>query len=142
MGKAKQFEYEYIIGFEDTNLLGNVYYVNHIRWQGRCREMFLRTYAPEVLSDMAHGLSIVTLRASCNYFSELAPFDRVSVRMRLSGIVQNRVSLVFDYVRIIGNAEEVIARGEQEIAFMRRTGSHLVATPIPEELQNVLKNYL
>ena len=38
----KAFEYRHVVGFEETNLVGNVYYVNHLRWQGRCREMFLR----------------------------------------------------------------------------------------------------
>ena len=37
----KYFEYLHTVGFEETNLVGNVYYVNYLRWQGRCRELFL-----------------------------------------------------------------------------------------------------
>ena len=37
----KYYEYPHMVGFEETNLVGNVYYVNYLRWQGRCREMFL-----------------------------------------------------------------------------------------------------
>ena len=38
----RTFEYRHVIGFEETNLVGNVYYANHVRWQGRCRELVLR----------------------------------------------------------------------------------------------------
>ena len=31
------YEYRHIVSFEETNLVGNVYYVNYLRWQGRCR---------------------------------------------------------------------------------------------------------
>jgi enediyne biosynthesis thioesterase len=39
---VRYYEYSHRVGFEETSLVGNVYYVNHLRWQGRCREMFLR----------------------------------------------------------------------------------------------------
>ncbi len=42
----RAFEYHHVVGFEETNLVGNVYYANYIRWQGRCREFFLRERAP------------------------------------------------------------------------------------------------
>ena len=45
----KYYEYPHTVGFEETNLVGNVYYVNYLRWQGRCREMFLKQHAPDVL---------------------------------------------------------------------------------------------
>jgi enediyne core biosynthesis thioesterase len=28
------YEYQHVVGLEETNLLGNVYYANHVRWQG------------------------------------------------------------------------------------------------------------
>ena len=48
----RSFEYQHLVGFEETNLVGNVYDVNHVRWQGRCREMFLRQHAPGVLKQL------------------------------------------------------------------------------------------
>ena len=42
----RAFEYRHVVGFEETNLVGNVYYANHVRWQGRVRELFLRGRAP------------------------------------------------------------------------------------------------
>ena len=46
------YEYRHVVGFEETNLVGNVYYVNYVRWQGRCREMFLLEHAPSVLDEL------------------------------------------------------------------------------------------
>lgn len=135
------YEYRHVIGFEETNLAGNVYYVNHLRWQGRCRELFLREHAPEVLAQLSQGLSLVTTRCSCEYLAELSAFDEVVVRMRLGALMQNRLTMTFDYVRRKGNQEEVVARGEQEVAFMRREGGRSVPTPIPEALREALRAY-
>ena len=60
----KTYEFRHTIGFEETNLVGNVYYVNYVRWQGRCREMFLRDHAPSVLVELQRGLALVTTHCS------------------------------------------------------------------------------
>ena len=135
------YEYRHVVSFEDTNVVGNVYYASHIRWQGRCREMFLREHAPELLRQLATGLSVVTTRCSCEYLGELAAFDEVSIRMRLTALEQNRMSLAFEYWRVSGGDEELVARGEQQVAWMRREGDQLVAAAVPEPLRQALTAY-
>ena len=131
-----------MVGFEETNLLGNVYYVNHLRWQGRCREMFLREHAPSVLDEMERGLVLVTTRCACEYLKELAAFDQVTVKMRLASLAQTKMSLDFEYWRGgSGGAAELAARGEQGIAFMRRASEGMVPAPVPEELRKALAPY-
>jgi enediyne core biosynthesis thioesterase len=140
----RHYEYRHRVGFEETNLVGNVYYVNHLRWQGRCREMFLHEHAPEVLLDLDGGLALATVRCSCDYLAELQVFDEVLVRMRLAGMAQNRISLGFEYWRRTPEGEELVARGEQQIACMRRdpaAGGAMVATPIPGALREALRPY-
>lgn len=137
----KAYEYRHLVGFEETNLVGNVYYVNHLRWQGRCREMFLREHAPEILDDLARDLVLATVRCSCDYLVELEAFDQVLLRMRLGGIVQNRLTLLFEYWRENGSGEELVARGEQVIACMRREGKRAVPAAIPAALREALKAY-
>jgi enediyne core biosynthesis thioesterase len=137
----KAYEYRHLVGFEETNLVGNVYYVNHLRWQGRCREMFLRDHAPEILTELANGLALATVRCSCEYLAELEAFDQLVLRMRLGGVVQNRITLEFEYWRQNGESEELVARGEQVIACMRREGGRTVPTPIPAPLREALKPY-
>lgn len=137
----KAYEYPHLVGFEETNLVGNVYYVNHLRWQGRCREMFLRDHAPEILDELARDLALATVRCSCEYLAELEAFDQVVLRMRLGGTVQNRITLSFEYWRQREGGEELVARGEQVVACMRREGKRAVPTPIPGPLREALKPY-
>lgn len=137
----RSYEYRHMVSFEETNLVGNVYYANHVRWQGRCREMFLYDHGIDVLKDFAEGLAIVTVRVSCEYLSELVAFDKIIIRMKLGGIVQNRISLLFEYYKESGAGEELIAKGEQQVACMRRAGEALEPTPIPDQLREALRQY-
>lgn len=137
----RAFEYRHTVSFEETNLVGNVYYANHVRWQGRCRELFLQRHAPDVLIDMGKDLALVTVRVSCEYFAELFAFDEVVIRMRLGRIAQNRVTMAFEYWRASNDREELVARGEQQIACMARDGGSLVPTLVPQALQEALRLY-
>jgi enediyne biosynthesis thioesterase len=133
----KCFEYRHTIGFEETNVVGNVYYVNHLRWQGRCREMFLREHAPCVLEEMARGLALVTTNCSCEYLEELSAFDPVVVSMRLSSIGQSRITMEFEYWR----GETLVARGSQGVACMRRENGVMRAEALPLKLRAALEPY-
>jgi len=135
------FEYRHVVGFEETNLVGNVYYVNHLRWQGRCRELFLREHAPDLLDALRDGTVLVTTRCSCDYLDELVAFDEVVVRMRLGAMTQSRISMLFEYWRRRDGAEELVARGEQQVACLRREGERLVAAPVPAALRAALAPY-
>jgi enediyne biosynthesis thioesterase len=138
---VRVYEYCHRVGFEDTNLVGNVYYVNHLRWQGRCREMFLLEHAPDVLRELAEGLALATVRCSCDYLAELQAFDEVALRMRLAAVAQNRITLHFDYYRRAAGGEELVARGEQQVACMRRDGGAMVPAPIPAALREALRPF-
>src|SRR3954470_24792931 len=94
--RAPAFEYQHTVSLEETNVTGNVYFAHYLRWQGACRELFLKAYAPEVFEAIDGGASIVTTRCSCEYFAELYAFDEVYVRMRRGSVVQNRITLIFD----------------------------------------------
>ena len=131
------YEYRHVVGFQETNLVGNVYFTNHLAWQGRCREMFLREHAPDVIGQLSSGLALATVSCSCEYFAELTAFDEVIVRMRLAELVQNRMRLAFEYWR----GKELVARGEQQIACMRREGEKLLPTPVPQMLRAALAAY-
>lgn len=134
-------EYRHVVTFEDTNLTGSVYYANHVRWQGLCRESFLREHAPEVIELLAADLALVTTRCSCDYFEELEVFDEVCIRLTLGGVAQTRIRLRFDYVRLRGEQEELVAQGEQEIACMSRADGPLRATAVPRVLRDALRPF-
>jgi enediyne biosynthesis thioesterase len=131
----RSYEYRHVVGFEDTNLVGNVYYVNHLRWQGRCREMFLREHVPELLRELQSDLALVTLFCSCEYLEEIVAFDEILVRMTLAALTQSRMTLQFEYWR----GAQLVARGEQRIACMRRQQGKLAPAPVPERLREALQ---
>ena len=135
------YEYSHIVGFEETNLVGNVYYANHLKWQGRCREMFLHDHAPEILVDLSQGLALATVRVSCEYFAELFAFDCLTIRMQLKNMHQNRITMLFEYWRQSDLGEELVARGEQQVACMQREGDKTVPIPVPAVLQTALQPY-
>ncbi|WBB75813.1 acyl-CoA thioesterase [Micromonospora sp. WMMD1128] len=137
---SEVWSYRHVIGFEETNLVGNVYYVNYLRWQGRCREMFLRERAPEVLAELREDLRLFTLRVDCEFFAELTAFDELTVRMGLAEMTQTQVEMSFDYLRDADGS--LVARGRQRVACMRSVDGRAVPTRVPAALVRALTPYL
>jgi enediyne biosynthesis thioesterase len=138
----KYYEYLHTVGFEETNIVGNVYYVNYLRWQGRCREMFLKERAPEVLADLQEDLKLFTLKVDCEFFAEITAFDELSIRMRLQELAQTQIQFAFDYVRLDrGGGETLVARGGQRVACMRGPNTRTVPARVPETLARALEPY-
>jgi enediyne biosynthesis thioesterase len=137
----RYYEYRHIVTFAETNLLGNVYYTRHLEWQGRCREMFLREHAPDLVAEFGRGLNLATVRCSCEYHAELLAFEEVIVKMSLLELVQNRITLSFEYWRSKGAKEELVARGEQQVACLRREAEGLAPAPVPPSLRRALVPY-
>ena len=106
----KHYEYHHVVGFQETNLIGNVYYVHYLSWQGRCREMFLHDLAPGVLEDIANGIKLATVRVGCEYEEELFPFDHVAVRMSLGVLKPSGLTLKVTYVKIADEREAMLPR--------------------------------
>lgn len=136
------YELRHRVGFEETNFVGNVYYVNYLRWQGHCRENFLTEEAPGVLAEIMHDdLKLFTLMADCEFFAEITAFDELSVRMRLDELTQTQILFSFDYVHLKDGQETLVARGKQRIACMRGPNNETVPTRVPAELREALVPY-
>ncbi|HEX5114866.1 MAG TPA: acyl-CoA thioesterase [Pseudonocardiaceae bacterium] len=138
---AAYYEIRHTVGFEETNLVGNVYYVNYLRWQGRCREMFLKEKAPAVLEEVRVDLKLFTLKVECEFFAEITAFDELSIRMRLEELTSTQVQFSFDYVHLAGDRENLVAKGRQRIACMRGENQNTSPTRVPEQLREALAPY-
>jgi enediyne biosynthesis thioesterase len=139
---ADYYEIRHTVGFEETNLVGNVYYVNYVRWQGRCREMFLKEQAPAVLEEVRKDLKLFTLKVECEFFAEITAFDELSIRLRLEELTQTQIQFAFDYVHLLPSGEErLVARGRQRIACMRGPNTATVPSRVPEQLREALAPY-
>ncbi len=135
--RGRFFELCHVVSFEETNIVGNVYYANHVLWQGRCREMFLREHAPDVIARISAGLALITLKVSCEYQSQLYAFDDVALHMRVGWLRPNRMSLLFDYMR----GGERVAMGEQHLACMQLTGGQLTPCRWPDSVVTAIEQY-
>jgi enediyne core biosynthesis thioesterase len=138
---ADYYEIRHTVGFEETNLVGNVYYVNYMRWQGRCREMFLKEKAPGVLAELQDDLKLFTLKVECEYMGDINAFDELSIRMSLDEITQTQIQFRFDYVKVVQGKEKLVARGRQRIACMRGPNTRTVPSPVPAELRAAVAQY-
>ena len=140
------YEYLHTVGFEETNIVGNVYYVNYLRWQGRCREMFLKTHEPDVLGDLQDDLKLFTLKVDCEFYAEITAFDELSIRMRLVDLAQTQLEFSFDYVKLdalnLGVGETLVARGRQRVACMRGPNTRTTPSRVPEALVRALQPYV
>ncbi len=135
------FVYRHVVTFEETNLVGNVYYARHIAWQGRCRETFLRHHAPGVLDELARDLRMVTLRVNCEYFDELLAFDEVDITMRLAHQEQHRIGLDFDYWVHRDGTKRLAATGFQETGCLLVSERGVAPIAPPPELMTALEPF-
>ncbi|WP_349369156.1 acyl-CoA thioesterase [Salinarimonas sp.] len=137
----REYVYAHDVCFRETNVVGNVYFANFLEWQGRCREMFLRDHAPDLLRRIEDGLRLVTLSVGAEFFEELHAFDRVEVRMSLAHRRGNRVAVRFGYWRVGDGAPRLVARGTQEIGIMQAGTGGLTPVPVPDSLADALELY-
>jgi enediyne biosynthesis thioesterase len=136
------FEYRHVVGLDETNVVGNVYFAHFVRWQGRCRELFLRERVPGLIAELGDGLKIFTLACSCEYVAEVFAFDEIAVRMRLAELTQTQVAFTFDYVRLRGGAEELVASGQQRVLCMRAGDDGLKPARVPPAFRQALAPFL
>lgn len=137
----KAYEHRRNVGFKDTNLTGNVYFLSHFAWQGECRELFLQQHFPEILQELQAGFCLVTTYCSCEYLAELNAFDEVAVRMRPGSISQTQITMLFEYWKAANGREEMVARGEQRIACFRRAPEGLLPVSVPAKLRTAISKY-
>lgn len=135
---APCYVHRHRVTFDETNVVGNVYFAQYLHWQGHCREMFLAEHAPGVVADLQAGrLALVTVSCSADFYAELFAMDVVEVHMSLRSSSGNRVEMSFDYLR----DSALVARGHQGVACMERSATAMVPIPVPVELDDALRAY-
>jgi enediyne core biosynthesis thioesterase len=139
--RKRYYEYRHVVGFDETDLVGNVYHVNYGRWQYRCREMFLLEHTPDLLDELYGNLTLFTVKSECEYFAEISAFDEVSVRMRLAEMAPTHIGLAFDFVRLRDGVEQLVARGRQQVACLRGVNGDTAPARVPPPLEEALEDF-
>jgi enediyne biosynthesis thioesterase len=137
------YEYRHAVSFEETSFVGNVYFANYFRWQGRCREMFLRDHCPAVIDLLGRrDIAFITRSAQCEYTGDsgFLALDEVLVRMRLVKFRGGRMNLEFTYVNA-RSPDQVVATGAQEVFCKARRGETWYPEPFPADMIKALQGY-
>ena len=82
----------------------------------------------------------MTAHASCDFADEFRVFDDVLVRLTLNRLIAFGVSLNFEFCRASA-AAQTLARGRQDIKFLRRQGADWELCDMPEALLAAVKRY-
>jgi enediyne biosynthesis thioesterase len=138
-GAPAAFVYCHVVSFEETNIVGNVYYARFVSWQGRCREIFLKERVPELINTLGQTFRLVTLRVTCDFFDDVNVFDEIEIWMRLAHLRQHKIGLNFDYRRVGPGREGSVARGFQEIACVDVSSS--APLQVPALLRSALQEF-
>lgn len=134
------FPYLHQVHFDETNLVGNVYFANYVRWQGYCREKFLYDEVPGIVADVqARTLALITVSVHMDHYYEAFAGDIVEVRMYPSANSVSRLSMKFDYMRNVTK----IASGSQTVACasVNAETSMLQSCPVPGPLLRAFRSY-
>lgn len=137
------FELRHVVTFQETSLVGNVYFSNYLLWQGHCREQFLHLHAPAVAELLhRHELALFTGSCSCDFLGEFGfqALDEVVVRMRLERFRGGRMTLSFEYAQA-ARPDKLVARGAQEVHCKARRGELWHPAPFPVALIDALRPF-
>jgi enediyne core biosynthesis thioesterase len=139
----RHFEYRLSLGLQETNVVGNVYFANYFLWQGKCREDFLRRYAPQVLQDFKAGFGLITQECSCVFHEEAFAFQNLVIRMGLERLTRTGMSMVFDYYRENSVDENKPMRGDtRERETLLAQGRQAALWVSPEHRVAMMPEYL
>lgn len=136
----RHFEYRFSLGFQETNVVGNVYFANYFLWQGKCREEFLRRYAPQVLRDFKAGYGLITQECSCVFHEEAFAFQSILIRMGLERLTRTGMSMSFEYYRD-ESSEDAEPSAREQLTLLAR-GRQAALWVSPEHRVALLPDYL
>lgn len=138
MTQPRYFEYRLQVSFEETNVVGNVYFANYFVWQGKCREAFLARYTPQVLQDFAEGHGMITKGSACEFLEESYAFNNILIRMSLEKLNRTSITMLFEYYREEPHELMLLATGRQTAIW---ASPHQKVAMLPAYLYDALKQF-
>ncbi|MGI2903112.1 SDR family NAD(P)-dependent oxidoreductase [Tolypothrix sp. VBCCA 56010] len=125
---------------EESNLVGNVYYGNYFIWQGRVRDLFLYSIAPEYLRVSEPQGEMICLYSRMDYLREAMPFDRIRVILSVQSVFTCGAIFSFEFFREQPDGQmQKLQVGQQEVVWVQRLADQ---TPIAHSWPEVVMNSL
>ena len=123
--------------FEESNLVGNIYFANYFHWQERLRDLFKY----QVGSSLGlPNIEWVTMQCRIDYLREAMPMDRLAISMSLRKIGTYSMTFSFEYFRIESDGSRTkLSVGEQQVMSVERLGNgKLALAVIPRSKRDAL----
>jgi len=113
------------ITFQDTNIVGNVYFLTFFRWQSECRDAWLRTAMPEVWAARRCGGARLFVSNWSNRFEDAFGAtigDPISVTLRVHSQDQSSALLSMEVLKHDGPSKSRLASGIMKFRIESATG--------------------
>ncbi|MGB5701897.1 MAG: polyketide synthase dehydratase domain-containing protein, partial [Polyangiales bacterium] len=121
-GREPVLEDQIETGFEDANVVGNIYFANYGAWQARARDRLLHAIAPDLLRDPRPPVFLHCTGTATYHVREAVPFDNILVQTFVTKIYDRGLRLEFEYSRINDDGSLLkLASGYHEGAWVRYT---------------------
>jgi enediyne biosynthesis thioesterase len=112
----KWLEYHHEVTFVDTNMVGNVYFATYFMWMGKCRDLVMAEHYPKIKDHIREGFGFATEHAHIDFLHETFLFDKVCVRMTISGLTRTRIEFIYEFVNTV--SKTVLAKGSQAVVWV------------------------
>ena len=132
------FNSEFEIYFEDISPSGNVHLEKIAEWMSMGRERYFRATCPDHLKFVDGGVSMFTVGMSIHIKEKSKWADKVRLSIKTARIKKISFEMLFDFKNERTN--QVIAQGVQKVAFIKQDAENFA--PIPDDMKNVIVNYL
>ena len=106
------------VTFQDTNIVGNVYFLTFFRWQSECRDAWLRSAMPDVWDRLRTGDARLHVSNWSNRFEDAFGAtigDRISVILQAQSQDQDSVLLSMEVFRHDGLSRSRLASGSMTL---------------------------
>jgi len=128
---------------EDSNLVGNIYFVNYSKWLGRTLDLYFYKFIPEYFKGIGAQGELICLNCEIEHLREAMPFDKILVRMYLESVYECGINLYFEYFRLDKDYSEIkLAFARHKAVWVKRDeGSKAVAAKLPPLILKALENF-
>lgn len=135
---VEKFRYPVFVSIGDTNMEGNVYWLNYFKWFGIARERFLISVFPDFLKMFASGMAtIITHETSIKHIASAFFADEVTLEIWLTDVRKTSARMMVDFVK--KSTGEKLAEGWQMLVFGDKQGH---PAPLPPELREAVLKYV
>ena len=138
---AYEFKITRCVEFAETDMAGLMHFSNYFRFMESAEHAFLRSLGFSVVLDqVAPGLSLPRVHASCDYTAPLRFEDEVEIHLLVARKSRRALGYRFLFFAGEGQARREVARGSVTVVCTnRQADGTLKAVPLPTVLADKIE---